>query len=534
LAARVGAARLRAEPAATEAIITRCARLPLALAIVAARAAGNANLPLAALAAELAPPQPDPVHGNAFPPDHQATADDHERPAAEGDHTAGAAEGDDVHDVHDVHDPLAAFETGDPGTDVRAVLSWSYRALDAEAARLFRLLGLHPGPDVTVPAAAALAGAPPSRVRPLLATLTRAHLLAEREPGRFVPHDLLRAYAAWLCAHTEDAAARTAARRRLFDHHLRTAHAADLLIEPYRLAAVVPLPPGLSPVTGLDRAAAGEWLAGERAVLLAVVAAAHATGFDDHAWRLAAALTTFLDRRGHWADLADVQRVALAAAVRRGDVLGEAHAHRGLAIVSTWLGRPAEAHAHYRRDLELYRAMGDPLGEANTCIGISWVLAREERHAEALATTRDALALFRRIGSTAGQAKALNNIGWLHGRLGDHAAALASCRQALALHSRTGDRHGAALTWDSLGYAHHTLGHHDEAAACYRRALALHRALGDRYDEADVLANLGDTLHAAGDLTAAHDAWHAALTIYDSLRHPDATTLRARIAALGR
>ena len=484
LASRVGPDRVAAEPGAVHTIVTRCARLPLALAIVGARAAGNPGFPLATLAADL-------------------------------------------------DGGLEALDGGDPTTDVRAVLSWSYRTLDTPTARLFRLLGLHPGPDVAVAAVAAVAEATVSALRPLLAALTRAHLLTERTPGRYGFHDLLRAYAADLGRTTDSAADRAAARVRLFDHYLHTAHAADLLIDPYRPAQPIPLPSrsGTVAVEVADHVRAMAWLTAEREVLLAVVAQAAATGFDGHAWRLAATLTTFLDRRGHWGDLAAVQHVAMAAAVRQGDLLGQAQAHRGLAIVDTWLGRHAEARDHFRHDLDLYGAMGDAAGQANAHLGISWLLGRQGRHTEAVGEAERALALYETAGSRPGQAKALNNHGWLNARIGVHEQALVSCRRALALHDETGDRHGAALTWDNLGYIHHCQGHHGEAATCYRRALALHRDLGDRYDEADVLANLGDTLQAAGDPTAAGTAWQQALAIYDDLDHPDAATLRARISA---
>ena len=151
LARRLGAGRVAASPAAVGDIIAGCARLPLALTIAAARAATSPGFPLAVFAAELrdAAGALDPLHG------------------------------------------------GDPATDVRAVFSWSYRALsDPDAARMFRLLGLHPGPDISLAAAASLAAVRPGQARAPLAELTGAHLLAEHTPGRYACHDLLRAYAA--------------------------------------------------------------------------------------------------------------------------------------------------------------------------------------------------------------------------------------------------------------------------------------------------------------------------------------------------
>ncbi|MCX4474489.1 tetratricopeptide repeat protein [Micromonospora sp. NBC_01655] len=489
LGRRLGRGRAGTEPAALNEIVRRCAGLPLALAIVAARAVGQPDVPLASLAAEL-----------------RATNGDR----------------------------LAALETGDPATDVRAVFSWSYRALDAESARLFRLLGLHPGPDVARPAVASLAGLPLSRVGPLLVGLARANLLTERVPGRYAMHDLLRAYASELCHEADPEAERAAARSRLLDHYLHATYAADHLLDPYRLArpATLPVPePGVTVGDRPDHAWATGWFAAEHHVLLAAVEQAAGTGLDRHAWTLAAALTTYLDRRGHWPELAAAHRTALAAARRRGDLAGQALAHRGLAIACTWLGDHRGAHLHYGRDLELYRELGDDTGRAHTHLGVSWVLARQGQHRAALDETQRALDLYRAAGYRVGQAKALNNLGWLHARLGEPGPALRCCRAALRLHEENGDRHGAALTWDSLGYVHHGRGDHGQAASCYRRALALHRELGDRYDEAEVLDNLGDTERAAGDLAAARRAWRAASAIFDELRHPDADRPRAKLAA---
>ncbi|MGW0431523.1 AfsR/SARP family transcriptional regulator [Micromonospora sp. NPDC003197] len=490
LARRLGRKRVAAEPSAVDDIVRRCARLPLALAVVGARAAAEPGASLAALATELA----DAQGGR-----------------------------------------LAALDVGDPATDVRAVFSWSYRALDAPTGRLFRLLGLHPGPDLAGPAAASLVGLPLSRVRPLLAALTRAHLLTEQLPGRYSQHDLLRSYAAELCDTVDDAPERRAARHRLLDHYLHVTQTADQLLDPYRLAHPVPVTeprPGAVVDGPADHTRAMDWFTAEHPVLLASVEQAARYGFDGHAWRLAAASTTYLDRRGHWHDLAAVQRTALDAAQRRADPFGQAQAHRGLAIAATWLGRHQDAHRHYQRDLDLYRELGDLTGQAHTHLGLCWVFAREGEHQAALDQTGRALALYRSADYQVGQAKALNSLGWLQARLGEHRLALDSCRQALLLHKETGDRHGAALTWDSLGYVHHELGQYDQAIECYQRALDLHRALGDRYDEAEVLVNLGETHRAAGDVEAALIDWRDALLVFDELGHPDADQLRIKIADL--
>jgi hypothetical protein len=188
LARRIGGGRANAEPDAVDEIIARCARLPLALAIVAARATAHPDLLLTTLARAL--------------------------------RDAGAG--------------LEAFVGAEPETDLRAVLSWSYRTLHPAARRQFRLLGLHPGAEFGAAAAASVAAEPVARVRSQLAELTGVHLLNEPIPGRYAFHDLLRAYAIELAEQEDGAEGQRAALHRLFDHYLHTAHNAALVLHPHR------------------------------------------------------------------------------------------------------------------------------------------------------------------------------------------------------------------------------------------------------------------------------------------------------------
>ncbi|MFF5208662.1 BTAD domain-containing putative transcriptional regulator [Streptosporangium sp. NPDC000396] len=484
LARRLGSARVAVEPEATGQIIARCARLPLALAVVAARAAAHPHFPLAALAAEL-----------------------------------GAA-----------HGGLDALDGGDPSTQVRAVFSCSYQALDPAAAQLFRWLGLHPGPDLTAPAAASLAGIPLARTRPLLAELARAHLITEHAPGRYAFHDLMRAYATEL-AHAQDSAPdRRAALHRLFDHYLHTAHAAALLLNPHRDPIVV-TPPELGvtvnqPV-GHERAMA--WLTAEHVILAAVVAQAAEAGFNTHAWQLAWSLTDFLDRRGLWPDQVAVHETALQAARRAGDRTGQAHTHRYLGWAHSRLGRHDVAPAHFRSALDLYGELGDPIGQASTHGNLCVALSHQGHHRDALDHAERALELYQAAGHRAGQARALNAVGWHHTLLGDHHRALLYCARALAILEELGDHQEQAHTWDSLGYAHHRLGRHRQAMTCYQRALELFRRASHRYNEAETLIHLGDIHHVIQEPEAARHSWRHALDILDQLGHPDADQVRAKL-----
>jgi DNA-binding SARP family transcriptional activator/tetratricopeptide (TPR) repeat protein len=479
---RLGAARVAAEPEAVAELIARCVRLPLALAIVAARAEARPTFPLAALAAEL-------------------------------------------------RTGLDALDTGDGRTDPRAVFAASYRALGPAAATMFRRLGLHPGPHTTVAAAASLTGQEPAQAVRALTELTDAHLMAEPAPGRYVAHDLLRAYAVELAAE-DPAPDRQAARQRLLDHYVHTAHAASTRqILNRRPVPPAPARPGVVVTPIDDHGAAMAWFAGELPALLAAFRLAVDTGFDAHAWQLAWALVPFLDFQGEWATLVANQRAALAAAARLGDRHAQAHAHRYLGLALTRLGRAADAPEHLERATELFGAVGDPAGQARARLDLAQTLDRLDRPREALGDADAALTLARAAGDRAAQARALNASGWLHTRLGNHPATVASCVQALALYRDHPDPPGEAATWDTLGCAQLRLGRRAEALTSLDRALRLHAATGQRYPEADTLQHLADAHDAAGDARAARRALGQALTILTELDHPDAGRIRDRLAA---
>jgi tetratricopeptide (TPR) repeat protein len=490
LAHRLGPDRVDADPDTVAEIIARCARLPLALAVVAARGATHPNLPLTALAGEL----------------------------------------------RDARDRLDVLVGEDPATDIRAVLSWSYDALTPQAARLLRLLGLHPGPDLSTPAAASLAALSTPRVRTLLAELTRANLIVEHATDRYTLHDLLRAYATDLADALDPDQQRQAAAHRILDHYLHTAALAARLVAPHR-DPIEPGPaqPGVIAEHLADQRQAMTWFITEHPVLMATVDRSAAGGFDTHTWQLACVLYDFLDRHAHWHDLAVAGYAAVAAANRLADPTAQARAYLTLAIAHTRLGRYDEAHIQFQDALDVTRRTGDQTGQAHTYNGLVQLWGHQGRHAEGLALSERAYELYRAVGHRHGQAMALNNIGWAHALLGDHEQGIVYCQQALTQLQDLGNRYGQAATWDSLGYAHHHLGHHTQAVTCYQHALALSEDLGDRYYTAVGLTGLGDALHAAGDHKAAYRSWQQALTNLDHLNHvgnPEADQLRTRLATL--
>jgi tetratricopeptide (TPR) repeat protein len=487
LALRVGDDRVMAEPTAVKEIITGCAHLPLALALVAARAAVRPHGGLHLLASEL----------------------------------------------RDTQDRWQTLSGDEPSTDVQAVFSWSYQTLTSDAARLFRLLGLHPGPDLSVPAAASLTGLPAGTMRRVLAELAQASLLVEYVPGRYTFHDLLRAYAADLAHRIDTDQQRRAATHRMLDHYLHTAYTADRLLHPARdPITLTPPQPGVTPEHPADYQQALDWFAAEHPVLLAAVGRAAAGGFDSHTWHLTRTLWTFLDRRGHWHDWAATGRAAVAATHRLADPTAQAYAHRTLAIAYTRLGRFDDAHTQLTHALDLTTQTGDHTEQAHNHQSLGYLWEQRGDYARALHHARQALELHQATGNQDGQALALNAVGWCHGMLGDHQQALTFCQQALTLFQDLGDRARQAGTWDSTGYAHHHLGQHAQALTSYHHALTLFCDLGDRYEEANTLTHLGDTHHATGNAHAARDAWQQALTILDDLKHPNADQLRTKLATL--
>ena len=485
---RLGNARVAAEPAAVDAIIDTCAGLPLALSIVSAHASANSRLSLEELAEEL--------------------------PKSRG----GVYE----------------LNVGDKHTDLRDVFSWSYRALGAPTRRLFRLLGLHAGPDISVSAAASLAGLPPTEARALLAELTSAHLLTDRSRGRFTFHDLLWAYARELSHEQDSAEDRRASVHRLLDHYLGTAYRAHELLGPSRYDAIALVPAGpLVTVDELaDHRAALAWLTREYHVLLAALRRAAADGFDAHTWQLAWAMASFFERRGHWHDAAASQQFALDAANRLGDPYAQAICHGCLAYAYADLRRYAEARDQLVRALELFQQLGDHTGQAQTHRSLALVLDRENRYEAALEHAEQALELFQAAGHRAGQARALNALGWFHIQLGRRQEGLTYCQQALDLQKEIDDQFGQADTLDSIATAYSALGNHHEAIAHYQQAVLLYREFGHRHSEADTLACLGDLHLAIGSPDAARDAWYAAVAILDELDHPEAAQVRDKLAKL--
>ncbi len=343
---------------------------------------------------------------------------------------------------------------------VRGVFDWSYRGLRPATARVFRLLGLHPGPDASLAAAASLGGCQEAEVRGLLRELTRACLLTEPVPGRYTCHDLLREYAAELAGNKESEAERNAALRRLYGCYLHTAFAALRLSPKRRPIDLEPTEPGVNTETFTSEAAALSWLDAERAVLLAAITSAHRLGLGRPGWQLAWTLSDYFSYRGHWPEWHAALRAAATATQQAGDLAGQVVVLRHLGQAAASLGDYNEAREHLERCVALCEQAGDQVSEAAAHHDCARICYFQGELTAALGHAQRSLHLSRAVGQPAGLASALNGVGWCLAQLGEHEQALRYCEEALELNREIGNRAGEAMTLDSVGYIHHQLSHH--------------------------------------------------------------------------
>jgi DNA-binding SARP family transcriptional activator/tetratricopeptide (TPR) repeat protein len=433
LTSRLGEDRTSADPEAVDEIVERCGRLPLALAMVAARALIHADHPLIEIAREL----------------------------------------------RDAQGSLDGFCGDDMGSDIRAIFSWSYRKLGAGAARAFRLLSLHPGPDVTVPAMASLAGVPLAEARLLAGELAQTGLLREHPVGRYTAHDLIRAYAQELVGLHEDDRTRGRAFDRLVSHYRQTAYHADLYLRP----AIVLDPPEPREAVVTTRVdddnGAIAWFAAERQVIKAVIQREIEYGHATSAWRLAASLQRFVLREGWWHDWAAVCRACLQAAVVAGDDPGRAYLTLALAGVERNLGDHESATSLLHQSLDLFVLLGDRLQEAM---------------------------VYHLLGQVS------------YGRQ-DYLESIAYLERALPIFESLGEQHRQVLCHCWIGSARTGLGRPDLCMEVLERAEPIVDSLGDLELRAHFSYTRAECLHAAGDLSAALTGWRIAAEAFERINY---------------
>jgi tetratricopeptide (TPR) repeat protein len=484
---RLGAPRLRTEARAAGELSALCGRLPLALSVAAARAAAAPGLRLATLAAEL-------------------------RARGLGDAT-------------------------DPAVITRAVFAESCAHLSDGAARMLRMLGTCPGPDISLAAAASLSAVTVEQARAALFELTEASLIEEHQPDRFSVHDLVQAYAAELARTVETEAGTDAAIRRLLDHYLRGMDAAMELLYPAR--APVPLSP---PVDGVQPESFGShahaqalaWFRSELPAVQSLVAyVARFGGFDAYCWQLPAVMAPVLARGSFLHDYLAAERTAIAAAGNLGDALGQGIAHYEFAHASALLGEVGESDAHLREALRWFTKADNKAFAARTINGMAQLLIQDGKYTQALERETEALELRRAIGDPDEIAHSEQTMGSIYASLGRHDEAVRHCQRSLDFSRETGNRALSADALATLGLVYLSLADHDRAVACYMEALATYREIGDSMGVAEALTGLGDAQQAKGDVNAASATWRQALVILSDLPNSDVQPIQARLSQLG-
>jgi tetratricopeptide (TPR) repeat protein len=481
----IGSARVDNERDAAVDIIRSCASLPLALRIAAERVAARPHLTLAEVVADL--------------------ADEHRR--------------------------LDMLDTDDPHTAVRAVFSWSYCALPADLARAFRLLGLHPGPDFGLQAAAAILDTIPATARRMLDRLTGVHLLEEVGRGRYRFHDLLRCYAAEAACELETDQDRTDATRRMFAWYLRAADDAKRFLLPQRsdtteLIAHLPYwPPGFTTSTE-----ALDWCETERVNIVAAVRRASETGHHDLAWRLSYAFYAFIWARKYWVEWLISYEIALSSARHTHDRIGEALILMSLEFAYSDLGESEKSVAPLQTALEIFRDNGYRSEEGVTLVCLGRTYCNLGRFKQAIYYCQQGLIILRDTHPVY-ESLALIALGYACGGIGRCAEAADHFQAALAA-AGTSDKQTQGWALQGLGYAYRRSGRYEKAIHHSRRAFSLFRERGDLWGQGETLYNLGKAQHHAGHHDAAQQSLTKALVILEDVHIARAATVRAYLQSL--
>ena len=487
LAATIGVDRVKADCDATERFVEYCGRLPLAIRILAVRADQFPEVPLAKFVAEL--------------------------------------DGE--------HDRLGSFDLADGDeTNIRAVFSHSYQALDADTARMLRLLGLPSVPDFSVPAAAAIAGVDLAKARVCLSHLSSAYLIAQPRVGRYQFHDLIRVYAGELSRRFEDRSEISAARDRLLNWYSATALRASRMLRPERYHDLVKLEnPEDGIVFGCHEQAL-DWFDEECGNLVAAASLAFREKEYEQCWQLAWLLQSFFIIRTRLEEWRSVFDLALRAARLAGNRPGEAGILSGLGIAHDISRQHDEALRYLRQVLQLQRELGAREGEARAQYNLSLTAWHKGDSELAYGHAMESLRLVRELNLEHLEADVLQMIGDISSSRGRHETALELADNALEIWRRTGVIEEERFALRCKGTALVGLGRFEEGVACMRLSVEMFFTRGELYQAADVLSQLGDVVLRAGDRNQARDCWLRSARVLSELSHPDADDVRAKLATL--
>jgi tetratricopeptide (TPR) repeat protein/DNA-binding SARP family transcriptional activator len=521
----VGAARADAEPEALEALVRLSGGLPLALRIIGEHVAERPRATIADLVHELTA--------------HLLDSD-----------------GED-----------------DENANLRTVFAWSYNALRPDAARLFRILGMHPGSSASTEAAAAMLGTDPSHAEHVLNTLAKAHLVNHDTARRYRFHDLLRLYASQRAHREETVEERDNAMRRLLDWYVLTAANAFAVLAPQCPPVPdLPEPDGVEPLAFDGDAEAMKWCEAERGNLVAVARWAARNGFYRHGWQIPGAVYEIFERYGRPDDILELNELGVASAEKDGHpegriglwnnlgttylalhnypgaaasfeaglrlareighVEGERANTHNLAWVHLKVGEVSTAVELYSRALDMCRTASNPPAEAAILHRLGDAHRSMKRYDEAVRYYLASLAISERIGSPRGQAATHGELAVLYLEIGQLESAIDHCRPALDINGRTKDEPARADTLITMGDIERELGSYKEAARHAQQAVAISEEIGDSLRRCRALTVLAHTYAGSGNANGAQRTCTYALNIAHELTDPDAGPLRERLRAI--
>lgn len=410
------------------------------------------------------------------------------------------------------HERLEHLDVAD--RSVRAAFDMSFEHRPAAQQLLFRLLGVHPGPDIDAFATAALVGCSVREARRGLAGLHADHLIEETAPGRYRLHDLLRVYARTLATELDRDDHRDAL-DRVLTYYQHTVRMANVHLPEFHTSPLPPITTAPAQAPGLDdHSTAHEWLAAELPTLIACVQ--HAANADPPAAaQLATALHPFLRASGHLDHAMDIHRIALIAA--GDDELGQANALTHLGDIRQMRGEYGAATEDLTRALDIYTAMDNQLGRANAMANLGRLRYQQSDHVAATDYLTAALDLYTALGNRPGEANALLSLGDMQYLTAKWAAATDSLTRALELYTAMGSRLGQANARTYLSFMQYQQGEYGAVTDNLTSALDLYAAIGNRVGQANALANLGRVRYQQGEYVAATDDLTSALDLFAAM-----------------
>lgn len=432
----------------------------------------------------------------------------------------------DLRDESAVWDALT-IEDGEEVDAVRTVFAWSYRALTHDAARLFRLLGLHPGSDFCAAAAAALIGVPGQRIRNLLDQLVGAHLLEQVGADRYQLHDLLRAYAIDQVRQLEADEQRHSAQVRVLRWYLHSVRAAAATLVPFSRTPPLDPPEDVAPMTFATRVEAAAWYERERENLVIATRLAHEVGEHGLAWRFAAVLRGIYMHQNAFDPWLATGRIGLASARTIADRRGEAEALESLGRVHFQARRLDEAAECHRAALAIRREIGDGLGVVVSINALGLLGLRYRRLADSIRHFTESLDIATRLGNAWWRALLLSNLGETRYELAELPAAAELLQEAIAEQRAMDDPGQEGNSLYFLSMTQRELGDIEEAQRSIERAIGIAEDANNSVWLGHWLVELARVQRAIGHPEEALDALHRAATLQRRIgdRSREATAL---------